>query len=220
MPLLALIKNKDKLSIEKVSKIYEIYVEEMIKISFGQAIDIVWHRGLAKYDKILEEKYLQMCIYKTGTLARMAGKIAATLADGNNDQIDKIGRFAESIGLAFQIQDDVLDLVGEEFSKQKGGFGKDITEGKITLMVIHTLKKAESVDKKRLTEIISMHTTDQKLRNEAIKIITKYGSIEYAKEFAKSIVNESWQEVNKILPPSEAKENLRAFANYLIERQS
>jgi len=160
-----------------------------------------------------------MCIYKTGTLARMAGKMAAILADGSDDQIDKIGRFSESIGLAFQIQDDVLDLTGKEFTEKKGGVGKDITEGKITLMVIHTLKKAESVDKKRLTEIISMYTTDQKLRNEAIKIITKYGSIEYVKEFAKNIVNESWQEINKVLPPSEAKENLRAFANYLIERK-
>lgn len=219
LPLLALIKNKDKLSAEKVSRVYEIYVEEMIKLSFGQAMDIVWHRGLANVDEIVEEQYLQMCVYKTGTLARMAAKMAAVLADASDDQLDKIGRFAEAVGVVFQIRDDVLDLVGEEFAKKKGGLGKDITEGKRTLMVIHTLKKADLVDKKRLTEIINMHTTDQKLRDEAISIIKKYGSMEYAKEFARSMVNESWKEVDKLLPSSDAKENLRAFANYLVERK-
>jgi geranylgeranyl pyrophosphate synthase len=219
LPLLPLIKNKEKISKEKLNMVYEIYVKEMINLSLGQAMDIAWHRGLANADKISEKDYLQMCAYKTGTLARMSAKIAAVLAGANQELTEKLGRFAESIGVAFQMQDDILDLTGEEFAKKKGGRGQDITEGKRTLIVIHTLKVASAEDRNRLIEILNMHTTNQKLRDEAIKIMEKYGSIDYVKNFARKIVEESWRDVEKLLPESEAKEKLNAFAKFLIERK-
>jgi len=219
LPLLTLIKNKYKLSKGKLIRLYEIYGQEMINISFGQATDIVWHRGLVNADEITENQYLQMCIYKTGTLARMSAKMAAVLADADNDLIEKIGKFAEALAVAFQIQDDILDLISEKFAEGKGGLGRDITEGKRTLMVIHALKKAEAGDKERLIEILNMHTTDQKIRNEAIDIMRKYGSIEYARKYARNMTKESWKEINEFLLPSNAKEELKAFARYLVERK-
>jgi geranylgeranyl pyrophosphate synthase len=160
-----------------------------------------------------------MCIYKTGTLARMAAKMAAVLAGASDDTVERMGKFAESIGVAFQIQDDILDLIGKKFAKKKGGLGQDITEGKRSLMVIHTLEKAKPADKKRLLKILNMHTTDQKLRDEAIGIIKKYAAIEYSKELARNMIEESWKEIDRLLQPSDAKEKLRAFANYLVERK-
>jgi geranylgeranyl pyrophosphate synthase len=219
LPLLTLMKKKDKLPPDKMNKIYEIYVQEMINVGFGQAMDIAWHRGLANADKISEKQYMQMCAYKTGTIARMSAKIAAVLADASDDVVEKVGMFVESIGVAFQIQDDILDLVSEEFAEMKGGLGQDITEGKRTLMVIHTLEKAEPKDRKRLLKILSMHTTNQRLRDEAINTLRNYGSIEYAKSFARNMVMESWKDVDYVLPSSKAKEKLKAFADYLIERK-
>jgi len=219
LPLLPLIKNREKVSPEKLCKVYEIYVQEMISLSLGQAMDIAWHRGLANADKIDERDYLQMCAYKTGTLARMAAKIAAVLADANEELAEKLGRFAESMGVAFQMQDDILDLTGEKFAEKKGGRGQDITEGKRSLIVIHTLKVAKAEDKRRLIEILNVHTSDQKLRDEAIAIMEKYGSLDYVKHFAGKIVEESWRGVEKLLPESDAKEKLNAFAKFLIERK-
>jgi geranylgeranyl pyrophosphate synthase len=219
LPLLPLIKNREKISKEKLCKVYEIYVQEMISLSMGQAMDIAWHRGIANADQLEEKDYLQMCAYKTGTLARMSAKIAAVLADANEELTDKLGHFAESIGIAFQMQDDILDLTGEEFAEKKGGRGQDITEGKRSLIVIHTLKVADAKDRKRLIEILNMHTSDQKLKDEAIKIMEKYGSIEYAKDFARKIVKKNWKEVERLLPASEAKEKINAFAKFLIERK-
>jgi geranylgeranyl pyrophosphate synthase len=219
LPLLSLIKNKDKLSVETMNKIYEIYVQEMMNLGFGQATDIAWHKGLVNSGEVTEQQYLQMCVFKTGTLAKMSAKIGAVLAGANDETVEKIGKLAEIVGIAFQIQDDILNLTGEEFAERKGGFGEDITEGKRTLMVIHTLSKASSQDRKRLIEILNMHTTDQNVRNEAIAIIKKHGSIEYAKQFASKMVKESWSEVDKLLPESEAKERLKAFAYYLIDRK-
>jgi len=219
LPMLALIVNKKKVSAEKANRIYEIYAQEMIHISLGQAIDIAWHRGLTSPLEISEQQYLQMCLYKTGTLARMAAKMACVLAGADEKITEKIGRFAESLGVAFQIQDDILDLVGEEFAKGKGGLGKDITEGKLTLMVIHTLQNADAFDKKRLIQILESHTSDEQQRKEAIDILKKYGAIEYAKKVAADMVKDSWNEADAVLLPSEAKEKLRKLANYLIERK-
>jgi geranylgeranyl diphosphate synthase type I len=219
LPLLPLIKNRAKLPSEKTNRIYEIYAQEMINVGLGQAMDIAWHKGLANADSVTETQYAQMCAYKTGTIARMSAKMAAVLADASHEFVEKIGKFAEAISVAFQIQDDILDLVGESFAEKKGGVGQDITEGKRTLMVIHTLRKAKPADRSRLLEILNMHTTNQKIRDEAISLIMRHGSVECAKEFAQKIVKESWEEVDNLLPSSEAKRRLKAFADYLVERE-
>ena len=219
LPLLPLIENKNKIPTERLNKAYEIYVQEMINISFGQAMDIAWHKGLAKADKINEQDYLQMCAYKTGTLARIAAKLAAILSGANDEVTEKLGLFAEAVGVAFQIQDDVLDLTEEKFAEKKGALGMDISEGKRTLIVIRALQKASSADRKRLMDILRMHTSKQRLRDEAITIMKKYNAIDYAKGYARRIVRESWSDVDKLLPESTAKEKLRAFANYLVERK-
>jgi geranylgeranyl pyrophosphate synthase len=85
-------------------------------------------------------------------------------------------------------------------------------------MVIYTLKKANNSDKKRLIEILNMHTSDQALRDEAISLMQKYNAIEHVKRTAARIVEESWSEAEKLLPTPEAKEKLKAFAEFLIKR--
>jgi len=216
-PLLALSKNRDKFKPEILVKAYETYVQEMINLSLGQGTDIYWHRG--GVEDIKEEEYLQMCAFKTGCLSRMSAKLAVILAGASDELVEAAGKVAEAMGVAFQIQDDILDIVGEKFAKGKGGLGMDITEGKRTLMVIHTLEKATEEDRKRLIEILNKHTDDTKERIEAIEIIKKYDSIEYAKKKAKDIMKDTWQEADKLLPESKAKERLNEFVNYLIERK-
>jgi len=216
-PLLALMKNKNKFSKAVLVKAYEVYVQEMINLGLGQGTDINWHKG--NENEIDEQEYLQMCAFKTGCLSRMSAKLAVILSEGSDELIEASGRVAEAMGVAFQIQDDILDIAGERFAKGKGGLGMDITEGKRTLMVIHTLEKATEEDRKRLIEILNKHTDDAKERIEAIEIIKKYNSIEYARKRAKDIMKDAWQEADKLLPESKAKERLSEFVNYLIERK-
>jgi len=218
LPLLPLIENREKFPPEKLVKAYETYTQEMINLSLGQAMDIAWHRGLANADRIDEKDYLQMCAYKTGALARMSARIASILAEGNEELVEKLGHFAENVGIAFQMQDDTLDLTSQEFEKKKGGRGQDITEGKRSLIVIHTLKAANAQDNTRLVEILNMHSSDQRVREEAITIMEKYHAIEYVKQFARKMVEESWKEAERLLPASDGKEKLKTFAQFLIER--
>ncbi len=216
IPLMLLYRNPLKLDAKTLLKIYDLYAEEMLRVSVGQGTDIYWHKG-KKFD-ITEEQYLQMCVCKTGVLARFSTKLGAILGKGTQKQVDALAHFGESIGVAFQIQDDVLNLVGEEFQKGKG-VGEDIHEGKRTLLVLFALKKANDADKARLQEILNAHPTDAATINEAIQLIQKYGAIDYARTKAKIIVREAWQNIDKVLKPSKAKEQLNAFADYLIERE-
>ena len=218
IPMLVLRENRRKITLEQSNKIYGSFVRGMVNLCLGQAMDLAWHRGLANADDATVEEYLQMCTYKTGTLARMAAEIGAILAGAGDSVVEKVGRFAESVGVAFQIQDDILDLTGVKFAEGKGGLGMDITEGKRSLMVIYTLKTASPEDRSRLLEILNMHTRDEELREEAIEIIKRYGAIEYARELALKLRRESWSEVDAVMPPSKAKEMLSALADFLIER--
>jgi len=219
LPLLSFLKSKEVDDRTRI-QVFEIYAQEMMNCHFGQAMDIAWHKGIANADAVTEKQYLQMCAYKTGTLARMSAKIAAVLAGADANTIETLGKFAESIGVAFQIQDDVLNLTAtngkNNFTDEQ--LGSDISEGKRTLMVIHTLQKADAKDRKRLIDILNMHTKERALKMEAIEIIKKYGAIKYAVDFEKKMIKDVWGEVDMLLKPSEAKEKLRAFAQFLVER--
>lgn len=219
LPLLVLIKNKDKFKPKVLVKAYETYIQEMMNIHFGQGIDIYWHKG--KAGRIYEREYFQMCAFKTGCLSRMAARMAVILSEGNKELVERIGKVAEAMGIAFQIQDDILDitLTGAQRKRFGKSFGNDIKEGKRTLMVIHALRKAKTKDKKRLIEILNKHTEDLNEIKEAIEIINKQGSVEYARGVAQKIIKGAWRETDEILPESKAKKRLKEFINYLIERR-
>ena len=214
LPLLAFKKNREKIPCDRLVDAYEVYSQEMINVSMGQALDIAWHKGIGEPT---ERQYLQMCAFKTGCLARMSAKLAAVLAGGTKQQIEACGRYAETVGVAFQIQDDLLDVTSEEFAKKRR-LGEDIHEGKRTLMVIHAFKNSPKAA--RLREILDSHPEDAETIQEAIQIIREAESIEYAENFAKKLVNDGWKQVNEALPESEAKNKLELFSKYLVERKN
>lgn len=217
-PIFILKKNERKFKKDILLKLIETYLHEMERVHLGQATDIFWHRG--KQSMISEKEYLQMCAFKTGCMARLAVKLAVILA-GKENLVEKMGRFAQAIGIAFQIQDDILDisLSGQRRKKFGKAFGNDIKEGKRSLMVIYTLKKAKKEDRKKLIDILNKHTDSQKEKIEAIRIIEKYGALKYAEKRAKNIVKESWSKIEKDLPESLAKNKLENLSKYLTERE-
>ena len=221
LPLLVLLKNKEKYGDEKLLKIYETYSQELISIHFGQAMDIAWHNGIADAEKISEKEYLQMCAYKTGTLARLAAKVGAIVAGADEKTIGKIGALAEALGVGFQIQDDILNLIATSGKNQftKEYLGSDISEGKRTLIVVHALSKATSSDRKKLTDILNSHTTSKNKISKEIEILKKYDSINYARQLARSLVLNAWNAAKSSLKDSNAKKELEAFVKFAVERE-
>ncbi|MEM2910502.1 MAG: polyprenyl synthetase family protein [Nitrososphaerota archaeon] len=215
LPLIGLLKDK-KISPEKMLAIVQCYVEEMLRLSLGQAMDIAWHKGLV--NDVDEEHYMQMCAFKTGSLSRMAVGIAGIMADANYELLKGLKDFAESLSIAFQIQDDVLNIVGDvkKYGKEIGG---DIKEGKRTLMVIYAMKHLPKEEANRLKKILSLHTSEPSLIEEAITLIKKSGAVEYASEVARKLVRESWEALDRLLPETPAKKKLKSLADFLITRE-
>ncbi len=215
LSMLPFLRDRKKYGDKATLRAYDAYIEEMVRLSYGQGMDIYWHAG--KAGGVTEEQYLQMCAYKTGTIARLAAKWGAIFAGGTDAQVDAAGRFAESIGVSFQIQDDVLNLLGEEgkYGKDPGG---DISEGKRTLLVIYALKHAGKKDAQRLVAILDSHTKDKKRIAEAIAIIRQSGAFEHASAVARKIVESAWGEFDSQFPKSGHKDVLRLLADYVIDR--
>jgi len=212
LPVVAILGRGDK---EKNQRILETYIRQMFHLSLGQAMDIAWHRGLV--ENVTEEHYLQMCAFKTGSISRLAVEIACILAETSQEMVQVLGDFGESIGVAFQIQDDLLNLLGDEaaYGKEWGG---DVAEGKRSLMVVHALRHLPTPERDRLKSILSIHRYDRPLIEEAVDLIKRSGSVEYAVKVARDIVQRSWSRIDEVLPPSEAKKKMRALAEFLIER--
>ncbi|MBD3249298.1 polyprenyl synthetase family protein [Candidatus Woesearchaeota archaeon] len=203
-----------KIDVDKKLKLemHEIIAEEMLKLHLGQGMDIFWHNNSRIPD---EQAYLQMCAFKTGTLARMSAKLGASFGDAGKKQKDALGNFAESIGIAFQIQDDILNISGR-LGKE---YGDDISEGKKTLMVIKAAEKATPEDMKRLLDILSMKTKDPGLIQEAVDILNKYHTVQYARSRAKEIVRDAWRSLSPLIKESDSKKKLKMFADFLVERE-
>ena len=211
LPMLKIIKSD--LGVGVKVRIYELVHEEMIKLSFGQGMDIFWHGGNGVPS---EDEYLQMCAFKTGTLARMAAKLGGILAGADDEVIEVLGDFAESLGVAFQIQDDILNVCpGEDWGKD---FGDDISEGKRTLLVIRALKSICPEDAKDLIRILNLKTKNKVIIGEAVGILKNSSSIGYASDFARSLVREAWDKLDLVLENSESKNKLKMFCDFVVER--
>ena len=185
-------------------------VDSCIKICEGQALDIGFEGKL----DVREEEYMNMIYKKTAALIAAATKAGAILGGGTEDQIEALSEYGRLIGLAFQIQDDYLDVISYEEDIGKP-VGSDIVEGKMTLMVVHTLAKASKEDNKRLIHILGAN--DEDLVGDAISIFNRYGSIEYTRNIALDNVKTA-KELLDILEDSEAKESLKLVADFVVAR--
>ena len=185
-------------------------VDSCIKICEGQALDIGFEGKL----DVSEEEYMNMIYKKTAALIAAATKAGAILGGGTEEQIEALSEYGRLIGLAFQIQDDYLDVVSYEEDIGKP-VGSDIVEGKMTLMVVHALANASKEDKERLISVLEANNED--LIDDAIGIFNKYGSIEYTRNIALGNVKTA-KELLNVLEDSDAKESLKLIADFVLER--
>lgn len=203
---------------EKKVEILRRYTKGMLRATVGQSFDLAWGEGKVDAFGISESEYLRMVELKSGALLGMAAEMAGVLSNADNETIEAIGKACMSIGVTFQIIDDIENLKQSRISSNKGGIGEDITGGKVTVLVIHTLETANDADRKRLLTILEEHTKDNTEINEAIAIMDRYGSFNYSRDLAKRIADDAWEVLDKNLPPSIAKERIRAMIRVLLQR--
>ena len=182
-----------------------------VKICEGQASDM----GFEDRFDVTEDEYMEMIFKKTGALIAAATKAGAIMGGASDEIIDAMYEYGRLIGLAFQIQDDYLDLASYEETLGKP-IGSDIGKGKMTIIAI---KGLDSVEDDRLLEILKAEENSQDEIDEAIEILTNCGAIEYARNLALESVDQA-KEVLEILPDSSSKQVLASIADFVLERQS
>ena len=180
----------------------------------GQALDIGWARE-CRYD-ITPEDYLIMATHKTAHYSgAVPMAIGAIVGGGTEAEIDALRAFGLDTGLAFQIQDDLLNLVGTEEATKKD-FRSDITEGKRTLMVVHALHN--SPKRERLIQIISSKERDPEVLAEAVAIMEESGSIAYARNYAEQLTSSAKERLIAEIKPSPARDLLISMADWFVHR--
>jgi geranylgeranyl diphosphate synthase type I len=180
----------------------------------GQALDIGWARD-GRFDLTVDD-YLVMAAHKTAYYSGgMPLAIGAIIGGADEAVIAAFRSFGMAAGLAFQIQDDVLNLVGTKAATAKD-FRSDITEGKRTLVAIHALRHAP--DSARLEEIMAMRTTDPVLLEEAVAIMTAAGSIDFARDHATELILAAKAELAAAVGRSRARDLLLDMADFFVKR--
>ena len=137
------------------------------------------------------------------------------LIEDCNAQIAALREYGLATGLAFQIQDDLLNIEGDPEIVGKD-YASDITEGKRTLMVVHALKHSDKRD--RLVEILSSKTTDIAELAEAVSIMREAGSLDYARDYASSLTDKAKEKLLQEIDESNARALLISMADYFINR--
>ena len=182
-----------------------------VKICEGQALDMSFEE---RFD-VTEEEYMEMIFKKTGALIAAATKVGAVMGGASQEVIDAMYEYGRLIGLAFQIQDDYLDLASDEETLGKP-IGSDIGKGKMTIIAI---KGLVADDSGKLLEILKNENNSQDEIDEAIEILTNCGAIEYARNLAHESVVKA-KEVLEILPDSSSKQVLADIADFVLERSA
>ncbi len=182
----------------------------------GQARELGWHHR--NNWELNEKDYLDMAAGKTAALVSAACEVGATLGGAKPAQAAALASYGRGIGIAFQIQDDVLNLVGDE-AKYKKEIGGDIREGKRTLMVLHSLARLAKPDAEKMRKILGSRSANSGQIDWCISKMKETGSIDYASDYSRRLVGESLSSLSK-LPKSEAREELEAVAKFIIERES
>ena len=191
-----------------ILKLISVAVREM---SEGELLQIEKARKL----DITEDVYFEIIRQKTATLIAACCGIGAASVGSDNAEVEKMRKFGEYIGIAFQIKDDLFDYSEAKIGKPTG---IDIKEQKMTLPLIYTLNNCSEKDKKWIINSIKNHNRDKTRVKEVINFVKDNGGIEYTLEKMKEYQSQAFT-ILEDYPNSQYKESLLTMVNYVIERK-
>ena len=184
----------------------------------GQALDLGWVRD-NRWD-IAVADYLYMARSKTAYYSAAVPLVLGAISgNGDRAQVEGLRRFGLDAGLAFQIQDDLLNLVGDAEAQGKD-YRSDITEGKRTLVMVWALEHLDEPGREELVRILSSGTTDTDDLARAGELAEQAGAIEHAHTFALALVERAKVELDRISIAEEPRHVLRSMAEFFVRRAS
>lgn len=192
-----------------------LFTETALQIGEGQQYDMEFeHRN-----DVTVDEYIEMIRLKTSVLLACATKMGALLADASAEDAENLYKFGEQIGLAFQLQDDYLDVYGDSkvFGKKIGG---DITSNKKTYMLITAFNRANDKQRAELEEWINKTAFDTEEKISAVtRLYNEIGVDKLAKEKMDYYYEQGKQYLQAVKLPEEQKKELLAYVADMMSRQ-
>ena len=193
----------------------QLFTETALEIGEGQQYDMEFETR----DDVKEEEYIEMIRLKTSVLLACALKMGAILADASEEDANNLYKFGEQIGLAFQLQDDFLDVYGDPkvFGKEIGG---DITSNKKTYMLINAFNHANAQQREELNRWVSAKNFVRKEKVEAVtRLYDEIGIDKMAQEKIAYYFEQSKKYLDAVQVPAERKEELQKYAQKMMKRK-
>jgi geranylgeranyl diphosphate synthase type II len=221
LSLQPLLVNQERLGPDVAMRIVEACIRTSIESAEGQALEIGWRKD--NVADVREGDYLLMVLKKTCWLTAIYPSwVGALIATRGAIELEPFIRFGYFLGMAFQIQDDILNLLGDQaaYGKELGG---DIHEGKRTLMLIRLLESAEPQERARIVELLGLPRQERTV--EHVRWIRArmeaYGCIDYARQLANGFAGAAQHEFSRLyapLPPSRDRQFIEELITWVIER--
>jgi geranylgeranyl diphosphate synthase type II len=201
---------------EILADVLEVFNATAVGVCEGQQIDMNFeNRNVVEVDE-----YLEMIRLKTAVLVGGALKIGALIGDASKQEADSLYQFGENLGIAFQLQDDILDVYGDplKFGKQVGG---DIISNKKTYLLIKALELAKGDDLMQLKSWISKTDFNAEEKVNAVRnIYNKVGIKDLSEKLMQSYAQQALDNLDKINASKENKSILMDFADMLVKREN
>ena len=200
----------------KLPAVFKVFIQTTLEIGEGQQYDVEFEQR----NDVTEDEYIEMIRLKTSVLLACACKVGAIMADAPAEDIENMYKFGEKLGLAFQLQDDLLDVYGNPavFGKNIGG---DITSNKKTYMLINAFNRATPAQRAELTKWVEAKEFD---RNEKVTAVTKLYNEIGIRELCEQKIEQYYQEsliyLAKVSVSEERKAEIKAYAADMMKRQS
>ena len=198
----------------QIHDLVEAFTNASIEVCEGQAMDICFEER----NDVRIEEYIEMICLKTGVLLATALKLGAITAKASKEDVDNLYDFGLNIGIAFQLQDDILDCWSnlEDFGKVTG---TDIADNKKTFLYLKSLEIADKEQKKILLKYFSSTIFEKEEKETAVKKIYEQLNLKaIAKELMEHYNNKAMENLEKIELDAPIKTNLITFANKLMLR--
>lgn len=192
-------------------EILELFNRTAIEVCEGQRMDM----DFEERSSVQTAEYLEMIRLKTAVLLGASLKIGALIGRAEEKDADLLYDFGEKIGIAFQIQDDLLDCFGnEKIGKRIGG---DILARKKTFLMLELLQKAAAKDKFKLEEVYASNNS-KTVVSTVLEMYDQYGIKEHTENLRDEFYEQAIISLNRVSLSKEQKQSLYALAEFLIQR--
>jgi geranylgeranyl diphosphate synthase type I len=197
----------------RLARIFDLVGEACRATTWGEFLDMEMARGTEGTEKDYEE----MIRLKTSTLLSAPCTSGALVGGASEEQAALAGRFGEELGMAYQIQDDALDLVGDETTLGKPVF-TDLRGGKKSVVLLHCLDQCSGDDRKFILGLLNRSGPYEAVEVAKLKeLIVENGSLEYAKGRVTNYTDRA-QEILGSAPDTAARSRLLELTGYLASR--